>query len=400
MTLLTETDAQKNWCHQLDIQTAQAGAQITNRAQVTIRGSNASTMCLASGCQAWRWHDAPNGASRRGYCGAAGAPGPGDTVGGAEQLDEKGELLSHDGTDIKTLPVGSNDYVLVGQSSEDVGLLYKDPATVLPNWKVAPDPEPDLYPALDDSMIGRVDNPTRGIVIGRVSGNPDNPGVEGFVSTRDVLGQAGEKGVLVGGYDVTDIGNPPTEPNAPVEIGGTPVLVMGNQLYIQTPQAITGEHYLAALGPSVALPDGRLVVAVGLGPEIQHSHSETATDTRDLLITSGTSGNEENIVSLTLVNTYLVNLSTFLGRVYLSEEGGRATAFEARIYVDDALVHTTEYDLNGNEFYATGVGAILETLNAGQKVDLRVWAQGTHNQARAWVRGSSEQPSEITLRQG
>ena len=84
------------------------------------------TLCKGDECQAWRWHDqASAGETRRGYCGAAGDPGEGEVGSGGDILQAKGDLATHDGTNVIRLPAGVDGAQLLANSTKAEGLEWQ-----------------------------------------------------------------------------------------------------------------------------------------------------------------------------------------------------------------------------------------------------------------------------------
>lgn len=71
MPLNTEADARLTLCGE----TQGAAPRMPYSVPLAV-GQTAK--CIASACSYWRWQDKPIIAARRGYCGHAGPPGPGE----------------------------------------------------------------------------------------------------------------------------------------------------------------------------------------------------------------------------------------------------------------------------------------------------------------------------------
>lgn len=261
----------------------------------------------------------------------------------------------------------------------------------------------DLIPALDDSFIGNVDNPLRGIAVGRVTGDVDNPGIEGVMMERS---DTDGGGAAVVGLRF-DPDNPPdpgssigTQANVPVELSGSTVLLMQDAgLRIEVGQAVNEDHYLG-IGPSSVLPDGRVVAPVIIGPRIIYTLEES---TSSPLGTADTNldgiGGEVTICSLTLVNSYAALDSTFAYQVLLSEEGNKTSVFTVSVYVDTVLAFENDISLQNTSQLVEDSAILQSALTAGQVIELRISAVDTHASSDPWVRGTVT-PAILYIRQG
>lgn len=256
--------------------------------------------------------------------------------------------------------------------------------------------------AAGDQWVGDGDDHPRGIAIGTPTGDPNARGVQGVLQER--ASSPGSSGglALVGYADQsTKITDPGTLANAPVEISGQPVYVMGSLLLeAQTP--VINDHYLI-VGHSHQLADGRHVVPVLLGPQYNPTHTETASDTRDVSLDGV--GTLEVIVTLgPLGNSYGAGISTFNYEALLAELGGRTAHFDVEIWTNIggagyAFQHRDEYSITGSTQVVTYSTPIPFALSPGDSIQMRVSAITTHPSSDPWVLGATR-PSTLTVRQG
>jgi len=132
----------------------------------------------------------------------------------------------------------------------------------------------DWVPKTTGQGIGSANASPAFVTVGSVA----TAGLEGLIGQRlDTDG---------GGIRILGFRGDPSdgiEPNAPVEMTGSSVLIDGT-LFLGVASAVLEDHFLITK-PSITLPDGRLVVPLVLGPVHSPTTSENATDARDVDIT-------------------------------------------------------------------------------------------------------------------
>ena len=251
----------------------------------------------------------------------------------------------------------------------------------------------NLYPnttSPNDAGIGTLEKSVAHIAIGTQEA-PGTGGMEGFLMD---MADADGGGVLLMGLRGVDPANPPSPvvENSPVWVLGNPV-VLGNQVMVELDQPITADHEVL-FGPTVTL-NGRHFSPLLPGPEKVYSQTETATDATDVNVLDL---GEVEIVSLTLVNSYVVGATLFF-QVYLENLGNQATDFDVILKVDG--VEAARYP---RTFIASG-GVVAESfpiqnpINAAQVLSLDVEATSTGPQSQGWVRGAL-QTTTIRIQQG
>ena len=259
-------------------------------------------------------------------------------------------------------------------------------------WKVDP-AGGDLFPEMPTGTpgIGKLEACVDYIAIG----GQGTDAMEGMIYQRDDSDQGG---VTVLGLRNVDPQNPPAPPlagNAPLELNGSATIVMTGGLWIELQQAIDTDHELI-LQPSQTLADGRIVAPIVVGPEKVYTQQEQATDNQDHdVLDSG----EVEIVSLTLTNSYAVNVSTFSFRVMLDNPGNQSTLFDVILKVDGVEAGRYPRTLVGNNAVVADSFPIQTPVTAGQVISLDVEAISTGPQSQGWVRGTL-QPTTITIGQG
>jgi len=126
-----------------------------------------------------------------------------------------------------------------------------------------------------------------------------------------------------------------SEPNAPVEMNGSAILIDGT-LLMGVASAVLEDHFLITK-PSITLVDGREMVPILLGPVYSPTTSENATDTRDIEITPAAT--EVEIIGpvetneLTLVNQYDAGSTINLALV-IEEIQGRSALVTVIVKLD------------------------------------------------------------------
>lgn len=255
----------------------------------------------------------------------------------------------------------------------------------------------DLVPMGADQWVGDEHRMPIGVAVGTPTGDPNDQGIQGVVARRE----AASGGMAVIGYvDQAPMGDG-SQANAPAEVAGVPVLLMG-PVYVEVQNPITDNYYLL-LGPSTTLADGRHASPLIIGPQYIPAQSELATDSRDLQLDG--LGTLVDVVTLgPLANSYAPGISMFSYDVRLSEEGGRTSHFDVEIWADIggsgmSFMYRDEYALSGAAQNFSSSTPIDTAINAGDSIQMRVSATDTHPQSDPWVRGSVR-TSELRLRQG
>ena len=206
------------------------------------------------------------------------------------------------------------------------------------------DSNDDWVPKTTGQGIGSADASPAFVAVGDVA----TSGLEGLIAQRpDVDGG----GIRVIGYR----GDPElqTDPNAPVELTGSSVLLDGT-LFLGVASAVTGDHFLITK-PSLTLLDGREVVPVVLGPVFLPTTSQLATDARNVSITPAATeveiigpieGNE-----LTLTDQYDVG-STINVAMVIEETQGNSALCTVTVKLDTgggpADIYSDTINLQGN----------------------------------------------------
>jgi len=271
--------------------------------------------------------------------------------------------------------------------------VYADSKTT--GWLPTPSVN-DWVPTAADQWIGDDEQHPEGVAVGVPTGDPNNIGIQGVFARRSDTPST-EPGVAVVGFvdqETRIAGSVGSLANAPVEIAGAPVFIMG-PVYLNAQNPRTTTNYLL-VGPTSALPDGRLVAPVTLGPEYIPAQSESATDTRDLPLT--TTLTDVFATPLTLANNYIAG-SIFIYNLRLSEEGGRTAEFDIEIWVNGAFVYRDEYNISGQSQNISISYPTDSALSIGDVIQVRASAVETHPSSDPWIRGATW-PSKIELRQG
>jgi hypothetical protein len=290
-------------------------------------------------------------------------------------------------------PVGSAAAVQANLDTHEAD--FSNPHQRLVGWEVFAGLSPDLYPIADDVFIGNAENPVRGVAVGRVTGDPASPGIEGLVASREMV-SPGEPGIVIAGYKLEDLSNPPAEPNAPVSIYGSANYLMGSN-FVESDSPITEDHYLA-VGPTVQLASGQYVAPLLRGPRIVYSATDTNSSALDVDLDDA--GGEVLIVSMTIANgPYPSADSTFTYRIQLQENGERDTLFTVSFYRNSVFAGEFNTSLNGSSQLFTDTLPLGVQWENGDLIEMRASSVGTNPLSDGWVRGATN-PSTITVSKG
>lgn len=267
-------------------------------------------------------------------------------------------------------------------------------------WHSNP-PEGDWVPAGSNQWIGDENQSVRGVALGVPTGDPGVLGIQGAVMER-TGSSSGEGGLLLLGLHDENASGTSPDPglfaNAPVEVSGVPVLVLG-QAFIEVPSATTENRHLL-IGSSTLLADGRHVVPLLVGPQYFPALEESATDARDISLDG--IGTLEIVVTLgPLANTYALGVSSFLYEVRLSEEGDRTSDFDVEIWRSPGggpyvQIFVDEFRLTGSALNVSQAAIVSIQIDAGDSIQMRVSAVGTHPNSDPWVRGATKE-SKLTI---
>lgn len=280
-------------------------------------------------------------------------------------------------------------------TEQDARLDTLEAEKIGPPWTLDPT-SGDLYPVehnADTPGIGTVDNPCGHLAIGPAGA----AGMEGFLYPRD---PAAGGGLAVVGLAGADPENPPPSPvqgNAMLVLNGAAVLVATGGLWIEVSTPITEDHEVI-FGASSALPDGRNFAPILVGPEKVYTFREYEEDAADHNVLDL---GETEIVSMTLVNSYAANVSTFGFSIELENLGGKNTIFDVILKIDAVEVGRTSRTINNASVVVSENTILSNALTAGQIISLDVDAVGTHGQSQGWVRGAPPKPpTSIDIQQG
>jgi len=184
----------------------------------------------------------------------------------------------------------------------------------------------DWVPKLSGTGIGSAGASPNFVAVGDVGTST----LEGIIAQR--------KDVDGGGIAVIGFRGDPlvgSEPNAPVEMNGSAILLDGT-LLMGVASAVLEDHFLITK-PSITLVDGREMVPVLLGPIYSPTTSENATDTRDVEITPAATEVEiigpVELNELTLANQYDVGSTINLALV-IEEIQGRSALVTVTVKLD------------------------------------------------------------------
>lgn len=264
------------------------------------------------------------------------------------------------------------------------------PQYVGPPWKVDATTG-DLYP--DDATkpnagIGTLDRPVQSVTVGQQAAN----GIEGGIVYRLVADQGGIAVVGIRQKDFNPSLPPGPQANAPVEIAGSSLMLMGGT-HIEVQAEIAVDRYLV-LGKSEVLADGRSISPLMVGPEVTYAQEQSAADTRDIEVTDLSN---VDIVGMTLTQGYIAG-SVFVYTVVLQELGGRTVDFSVEIWLNNVLTYDIPTSLSGNTQLVSDSVVTPDAVPLGTLVELKVSATGTHPQSDGWVAGSVR-PSELSISQ-
>ena len=249
----------------------------------------------------------------------------------------------------------------------------------------------DQYPSVD-AGLGRITDPVAHVAVGH---QDTESGIEGVIIERTDENGGGIQIIGIRDLDPALPAPDPVVANAPSEIAGDPILLTG-RVWVQVDAPITADYEVLA-GPSQSTQDGRHFAPLIMGPKKIYQYEETASSPADVDVL--TIGGEVEIVALTLVNAYPVEVSVFAFQVQLENLSNKTTAFDVIFKADGIEASREAHALNRNTLFVSGSFPIDAPLIAGQVISLDVEAVGTHAQSQGWVMGSIAL-TEIQMKHG
>lgn len=201
----------------------------------------------------------------------------------------------------------------------------------------------DWIPKNSGQGIGSADASPNFVAVGDVGTNA----LEGVIAERK---DSDGGGIAIIGFRGDPLGG--TEPNAPVGIAGSSILLDGT-LFLTVPAPVTDDHFLITK-PSITLPDGREVVPIVLGPTFTPTTSETQTDNRSVAITPAATeiviiGSGSQNGALVLANAYsagsILNLS-----LIIEETAGNSAIITITVKINLVDAFQDTINLQGNRF--------------------------------------------------
>lgn len=171
--------------------------------------------------------------------------------------------------------------------------------------------------------------------------------LEGLIAQRK---DADGGGIEIIGFRGDPLGG--TEPNAPVGIAGSAILLDGT-LYLAVPAPVTDDHFLITK-PSITLPDGREIVPVVLGPTFTPTTSESKDDNRNVAITPADTeiviiGSGSQNGALVLAGGFDIG-STFNIAMIIEETAGNSAIITITVKVNLVDAFQDVINLQGNRF--------------------------------------------------
>jgi hypothetical protein len=193
-------------------------------------------------------------------------------------------------------------------------------------------------------------------------------------------------GTLLAGYHVS--GDDPPEPNAPLHLAGSGVVVHSDLYFLTGASLVSDEHYLT-VQESISY-EGKYLSQITVGPKVDDTNEESTQSTSDQLLTDGS---ESTLLTLETTASYTSGLRIIYA-ANLSEEGGRTAEFEVRLYNDSSgvgdsysLVDSKSIRISDDSQYIYRV-KYAGGVSSGELLQLRVYVDETHNQCVSYVRGS------------
>lgn len=285
-----------------------------------------------------------------------------------------------------------------GRRGAEAQMRYRDLDTV-GTEKIGPPWQQDetsgnLFPNEINSAtpgVGTASNPVNHVSIGSAG----DEGAEGYLTQRMALDGGGVSLIGYKGYDPDNPAVRPVRGNAYLELNGNAVLVATGGLWIEIQDQITEDHE-CIFGPSATLSDGRHFAPLLLGQKKVYAYTESAEDALDYDVLDV---GEVEVVSMTLVNAYAKDVSTFGFSVVLDNPGGKNTRFITILKLDGTEMQRYSRTVNGNSITLNDSVTLGNDVSAGQVISLDVEAIGSHGQSQGWVRGT-DTPTRIEIKQG
>jgi len=287
-----------------------------------------------------------------------------------------------------TVTVPIDDDILVSQSGVWVNQSRQWIENITNDW----------VPKIAGLGIGSTNASPAFVAVGDVAAD----GLEGIIAQRtDADG---------GGMTVVGFRGDPTgavEANAPVELRGSSIILDGGAILMQVPNAVAEEHFLITQ-PSFALPDGRIVVPIVLGPVYTPANEESDTSVLNVAITPAAT--EIDILGGTEGAGLVLGLSHPIGStlsVFLTIEETAGNSADVTITVkrdptgggSPVPIFTDSISLSGNRQNYIASGTTTITMNITDVLSVHVeFVNGAGGGTRTVnVRGDIFQ-SEISIR--